>query len=86
MKRELSLHESYQLLKTALVLLLHQWIRDELWVTGGGYHRYPFALSTRAGICQGHDDPLALPRIGVSQRNASRPSLLAWRISRGGRS
>jgi len=49
-------------------------------------HRYPFALSTRAGICQGHDDPLALPRIGVSQRNASRPSLLAWRISRGGRS
>ncbi|MGH8379958.1 polysaccharide deacetylase family protein [Pseudomonas sp.] len=49
-------------------------------------HRYPFALSTRAGICQGCDDPLALPRIGVSQRNASRPSLLAWRISRGGRS
>ena len=48
-------------------------------------HRYPYALSTRAGICQGHDDPLALPRIGVSQRNASRPSLLAWRISRGGR-
>ncbi|MCO7564129.1 polysaccharide deacetylase family protein [Pseudomonas sp. S 311-6] len=47
-------------------------------------HRYPYALSTRAGICQGHDDPLALPRIGVSQRTASRPSLLAWRISRGG--
>ncbi|PWB35155.1 polysaccharide deacetylase [Pseudomonas sp. SDI] len=48
-------------------------------------HHYPFALSTRAGICQGSDDPLALPRIGVSQRNACRPSLLAWRISRGGR-
>lgn len=47
-------------------------------------HRYPYALSTRPGICQGQDDPLALPRIGVSQRNASRPSLLAWRISRGG--
>ena len=47
-------------------------------------HRYPWALSTRAGICQGSDDPLALPRIGVSQRNAARPSLLAWRISRGG--
>ena len=49
-------------------------------------HRYPWALSTRAGICQGSDDPLALPRIGVSQRNASRPSLLAWRISCGGHS
>ncbi|MDT3712361.1 polysaccharide deacetylase family protein [Pseudomonas soli] len=48
-------------------------------------HRYPYALSTRPGICQGLDDPLALPRIGVSQRNASRPSLLAWRISRGER-
>lgn len=48
-------------------------------------HRYAYALSTRAGICRGNDDPLALPRIGVSQRNASRPSLLAWRISRGGR-
>lgn len=47
-------------------------------------HRYPWALSTRAGLCQSSDDPLALPRIGVSQRNASRPSLLAWRISRGG--
>ena len=49
-------------------------------------HRYPWALSTRAGICHGSDDPLALPRIGVSQRTASRPSLLAWRISRGGHS
>ncbi|MFK0090142.1 polysaccharide deacetylase family protein [Pseudomonas sp. NPDC090755] len=49
-------------------------------------HRYPFALGTQAGICQGHDDPLALPRISVSQRTASRPSLLAWRISRGGHS
>ena len=47
-------------------------------------HRYPFALSTRPGICRAHDDPLALPRIGVSQRNASRPMLLAWRMSRGG--
>ncbi|NBA96326.1 polysaccharide deacetylase family protein [Pseudomonas sp. R5(2019)] len=48
-------------------------------------HHYPYALSTRAGICHDNDNPLALPRIGVSQRNASRPSLLAWRISRGGR-
>lgn len=46
---------------------------------------YPYALSTRPGICQGHEDPLALPRIGVSQRTASRPSLLAWRISRASR-
>ncbi|MDD0973748.1 polysaccharide deacetylase family protein [Pseudomonas fontis] len=46
-------------------------------------HRYPYALSTRAALCSPSDDPLALPRIGVSQRNASRPSLLAWRISRG---
>ncbi|UVJ41846.1 polysaccharide deacetylase family protein [Pseudomonas sp. LS1212] len=48
-------------------------------------HRYSYALSTQAGICRGNDDPLALPRIGVSQRNAKCPSLLAWRISRGGR-
>ncbi len=48
-------------------------------------HRYSYALSTLAGVYRGNDDPLALPRIGVSQRNASRPSLLAWRISRGGR-
>lgn len=48
-------------------------------------HLYPYALSTRPGLCSHHDDPLALPRIGVSQRNASRPSLLAWRISRGAR-
>lgn len=46
MKRELSLHESYQLLKTALVLLLHQWIRDELWVTGGGYLAAPLGLTS----------------------------------------
>lgn len=48
-------------------------------------HRYAFALGTSAGIYRGNGDPLALPRIGVSQRNASRPSLLAWRISQGGR-
>lgn len=48
-------------------------------------HAYPWALSTRPGVCQADDDPLALPRIGVSQHNASRPALLAWRISRGGR-
>ncbi|AMA46306.1 polysaccharide deacetylase family protein [Pseudomonas monteilii] len=48
-------------------------------------HAYPWALSTRIGVCQAHDDPLALPRIGVSQHNASRPALLAWRISRGNR-
>lgn len=48
-------------------------------------HHYPFALSTRPGICQGRDDALALPRIGVSQRSASHPSLLGWRIARGSR-
>lgn len=46
---------------------------------------YPFALSTRTGICSRHDDPLALPRIGVSHHTASSPSLLAWRLSRGAR-
>ncbi|MBJ9976476.1 polysaccharide deacetylase family protein [Pseudomonas sp. S75] len=48
-------------------------------------HHYPYALSTRPGICRGLQDPLALPRVGVSQRSASHPSLLAWRIARGGR-
>ena len=48
-------------------------------------HKYPYALSTRPGICRGQEDPLALPRISVSQHSASRPLLLAWRISRGGR-
>lgn len=48
-------------------------------------HQYPWALGTRPGLCLGSEDPLALPRIGVSQRNASRPSLLAWRISQAGR-
>jgi peptidoglycan/xylan/chitin deacetylase (PgdA/CDA1 family) len=47
-------------------------------------HRYTYALGTSAGIYRGNSDPLALPRIGVSQRTASRPSLLAWRISKGG--
>ncbi|MBF8793223.1 polysaccharide deacetylase family protein [Pseudomonas monteilii] len=49
-------------------------------------HGYPFALSTRTGICNRYDDPLALPRIGVSHQTASSPSLLAWRLSRGARS
>ncbi|POA18291.1 polysaccharide deacetylase [Pseudomonas sp. FW300-N1A1] len=48
-------------------------------------HRYPFALGTGAGLYRGTGDPLALPRFGVSQRNASRPELLAWRISQGAR-
>ncbi|WP_312936104.1 polysaccharide deacetylase family protein [Pseudomonas sp.] len=48
-------------------------------------HHYPFALSTRAAVCKTADDPLALPRIGVSQRTARQPSLLAWRIGRGAR-
>ncbi|SEM53044.1 Polysaccharide deacetylase [Pseudomonas sp. ok272] len=48
-------------------------------------HRYPFALGTGAGLYRGHGDPLALPRFGVSQRTASRPELLAWRIARGAR-
>lgn len=48
-------------------------------------HHYPFALSTRAAVYKSGDDPLALPRIGVSQRSARQPGLLAWRISRGAR-
>ncbi|WP_347905387.1 polysaccharide deacetylase family protein [Pseudomonas purpurea] len=48
-------------------------------------HRYPFALGTGTGLYRGTGDPLALPRFGVSQRNASRPELLAWRISQGSR-
>ncbi|MFJ2363237.1 polysaccharide deacetylase family protein [Pseudomonas sp. NPDC087697] len=48
-------------------------------------HRYLYALGTGSGIYRGTGDPLALPRFGVSQRNASRPELLAWRISQGGR-
>lgn len=46
-------------------------------------HHYRYALSTRAALCSANDDPLALPRIGVSQRSARNPSLLAWRMSRG---
>lgn len=50
-----------------------------------GNHRYRYALSTRPGLFKGHDDTLALPRIGVSQMNAGRPSLLAWRMLQGER-
>lgn len=46
-------------------------------------HHYRFGLSTRPAVCKPEDDPLAMPRICVSQRTASHPSLLAWRISRG---
>ncbi|AIR90817.1 polysaccharide deacetylase family protein [Pseudomonas cremoricolorata] len=45
--------------------------------------QYRYALGTRAAVCAVNDDPLALPRIGVSQRSARHPSLLAWRMSRG---
>ncbi len=48
-------------------------------------YRYPFALGTDVGIYRGAGDPLVLPRIGVSQCNASRPELLAWRIGRSSR-
>lgn len=50
-----------------------------------GSHRYRYALSTRAGLFSSRDDSLALPRIGVSQLNARRPSLLAWRMLQGER-
>lgn len=48
-------------------------------------HRYPYALGTRAGVWRGAHDPLALPRIGVSQHTAHHPSLLAWRMYQGAR-
>ena len=48
-------------------------------------YSYLYALGTDAGIYRGTGDPLMVPRIGVSQRNASRPELLAWRISRSDR-
>lgn len=50
-----------------------------------GNHRYRYALSTRGGLFKGRDDSLALPRIGVSQLSAGRPSLLAWRMLQGER-
>jgi peptidoglycan/xylan/chitin deacetylase (PgdA/CDA1 family) len=48
-------------------------------------HDFPFALGTVAGIYRGMSDPLALPRIGISQRTARNPELLSWRIYRGAR-
>ncbi|MEB0048305.1 MULTISPECIES: polysaccharide deacetylase family protein [unclassified Pseudomonas] len=48
-------------------------------------HNFPFALGTGTGIYRGNDDPLALPRFGVSQRTARNPQLLSWRIYRGSR-
>jgi peptidoglycan/xylan/chitin deacetylase (PgdA/CDA1 family) len=48
-------------------------------------HDYPFALGTGTGIYRGTDDPLALPRFGVSQRTARNPELLSWRIYSGAR-
>ena len=50
-----------------------------------GSHRYRYALGTRPGLFSGRDPTLALPRIGVSQLNAVRPSLLAWRMMQGER-
>jgi peptidoglycan/xylan/chitin deacetylase (PgdA/CDA1 family) len=49
-------------------------------------HDFPFALGTGTGIYRGIEDPLALPRFGVSQRVARNPELLSWRIYRGARS
>ncbi|MBZ9781724.1 polysaccharide deacetylase family protein [Pseudomonas sp. REP124] len=48
-------------------------------------HRFGFALGTGTGIYRGDQDPLALPRFGVSQRTARNPELLSWRIFRGAR-
>jgi peptidoglycan/xylan/chitin deacetylase (PgdA/CDA1 family) len=48
-------------------------------------HNFPFALGTGTGIYRGADDPLSLPRFGVSQRTARNPELLSWRIYRGAR-
>ncbi|KPH01742.1 polysaccharide deacetylase [Pseudomonas sp. RIT-PI-q] len=48
-------------------------------------HKFPFALGTGTGIYRGTDNPLALPRFGVSQRTARNPELLSWRIYRGAR-
>lgn len=48
-------------------------------------HKFPFALGTGTGIYRGTDNPLALPRFGVSQRAARNPELLSWRIYRGAR-
>lgn len=48
-------------------------------------HDFPFALGTGTGIYRGADDPLSLPRFGVSQRAARHPELLSWRIYRGSR-
>jgi peptidoglycan/xylan/chitin deacetylase (PgdA/CDA1 family) len=45
-------------------------------------YSYLYALGTDAGIYRGAGDRLMVPRIGVSQCNASRPELLAWRICR----
>ncbi|HEF4762870.1 TPA: polysaccharide deacetylase family protein [Pseudomonas putida] len=48
-------------------------------------HDFPFALGTGTGIYRGAEDPMALPRFGVSQRTARNPQLLSWRIYRGAR-
>lgn len=48
-------------------------------------HKFPFALGTGTGIYRGTENPLALPRFGVSQRTARNPELLSWRIYRGAR-
>jgi peptidoglycan/xylan/chitin deacetylase (PgdA/CDA1 family) len=48
-------------------------------------HKFPFALGTGTGLYRGTDNPLALPRFGVSQRTARNPELLSWRIYRGAR-
>lgn len=47
---------------------------------------YAQALGTRPGLVRARpQEPLALPRIGVSQQTAQRPELLAWRLLQGAR-
>ncbi|MGC5698731.1 polysaccharide deacetylase family protein [Pseudomonas sp. NFXW11] len=47
---------------------------------------YRFALGTQPGLIEAEGNSLlALPRIDVSQANAARPGLLAWRLLQGAR-
>ncbi|MFP3678086.1 polysaccharide deacetylase family protein [Pseudomonas sp. SIMBA_041] len=55
-------------------------VRDQV-----ALHDFPFALGTGTGIYRGSEDPLNLPRFGVSQRVARNPQLLSWRLYRGAR-
>ncbi|OLF54206.1 polysaccharide deacetylase family protein [Pseudomonas chlororaphis] len=47
---------------------------------------YRYALGTAPGLIEpARNEPLALPRIDVSQASARTPSLLAWRLLKGAR-